>query len=143
MHRALVLAQEAQNQSEVPVGAVVVSSEDQVIGEGQNQSIAQHDPTAHAEIMAIRAAAQNTKNYRLTGTTLYVTLEPCAMCVGAIMHARIAHVVFGTIDPKTGALGGAFDLVQKGVFNHHFKVTSGVSSTECANLLQEFFSQLR
>ena len=142
MHRAIELAHEAQKQSEVPVGAVVVADE-QTIGEGQNQPIALDDPTAHAEIKAIRAAAQNISNYRLTGATLYVTLEPCAMCVGAIIHARIARVVFGTADPKSGALGGAFDLMKGGEFNHHFEIISGVCSAECANLLQEFFSKLR
>jgi len=142
MHRAMELAHEAQKHSEVPVGAVVVLDE-QIIGEGQNQSIVLHDPTAHAEIAAIRVAARHTSNYRLTGATLYVTLEPCAMCVGAIIHARIGRVVFGAADPKSGALGGAFDLMKGGEFNHHFEIISGVCSAECANLLQEFFSKLR
>ncbi len=125
MRRALELARQAEESGEVPVGAVLVKN-DLVIGEGANQPVASHDPTAHAEIMALRNAAIATANYRLTDSTMYVTLEPCPMCVGAMVHARVARVVFGASDPKTGALGGATDLSDCAAFTHRFEVAGGV-----------------
>ena len=130
MRRALELAQRAQAEGEVPIGAVVVF-EDQVIGEGWNRPIAAHDPTAHAEIQAMRAAASHLKNYRLTGATLYVTLEPCDMCVGAMFHARIARTVYGAKDPK------------KLVLKNQVKIEGGVLADECGAILSRFFAERR
>lgn len=142
MRHALRLAARGAALGEVPVGAVVVA-EGRVIGEGWNRPIAAHDPTAHAEIVALRAAAQRMRNYRLTGTTLYVTLEPCAMCVGAVVHARVARVVFGAYDPKTGAAGSVFDLLQSARHMHRVSCTGGVLAEECAALLTDFFRERR
>ena len=142
MRCALELAQQAQDQGEVPVGAVLVK-DGEVIGEGWNRPIATHDPTAHAEIVALRQAAQRLGNYRLAGTTLYVTLEPCVMCVGAIIHARIARVVFGATDPKSGAAGGMFSLLGSEQFNHRVEITGGVLADACGNLLRNFFQSRR
>ena len=141
MRRALGLARRAQEEGEVPVGALVVLDE-QVIGEGWNRPISASDPSAHAEIQAMRAAASARKNYRLIGSTLYVTLEPCAMCVGAMFHARIRRVVFGAADPKTGAAGSALDLFSHKL-NHHALVQGGVLATECGALLSGFFAERR
>jgi tRNA(adenine34) deaminase len=142
MRHALGLAQRAQAEGEVPVGAVVVL-EEQVIGEGWNRPICASDPTAHAEIQAMRAAASTRKNYRLVGATLYVTLEPCAMCVGAMFHARIRRVVFGAADPKTGAAGSTLNLFQEKRLNHHALVQGGVLAAECGALLSGFFASRR
>lgn len=142
MRRALELAQRAEELGEVPVGAVVVA-DGEVIGEGWNQPISAHDPTAHAEIVALRAAAQRVRNYRLTGATLYVTLEPCAMCAGAIVQARIARVVFGAPDPKAGAGGSVFNLLAHERLNHRAEVAGGVLEAACAGLLQAFFQSRR
>jgi tRNA(adenine34) deaminase len=142
MRRALELAQRAQDEGEVPVGAVVVL-EEKIIGEGWNRPISASDPTAHAEIQAIRAAASTRKNYRLVGATLYVTLEPCAMCVGAMFHARIRRVVFGAADPKTGAAGSTVNLFEEGRLNHHALVQGGVLAAECGELLSSFFAARR
>ncbi len=142
LRQALVLASRAQSQGEVPVGALLVV-ENEVIGEGWNQPIRLNDPCAHAEIMALRAGAQSIKNYRLTGSTLYVTLEPCVMCVGAIIHARVARVVFGASDPKSGAAGSAFDLLNSGKFNHTVDIQSGILAAECGELLKAFFFEKR
>ena len=142
MRHALALAARAAAQDEVPVGAVLVR-EERVIGEGWNAPIASRDPTAHAEIVALRTAAQRIGNYRLTGTTLYVTLEPCAMCVGAIIYARVARVVFGAYDPKTGAAGSVFDLLQSARHMHRVSCTGGVLAEECAALLTDFFRARR
>jgi tRNA(adenine34) deaminase len=142
MRHALRLARRAQEEGEVPVGAVVVLDE-QVIGEGWNRPISASDPTAHAEIQAMRAAASTRKNYRLVGATLYVTLEPCAMCVGAMFHARIRRVVFGASDPKTGAAGSAVDLFSQKNLNHHALVQGGVLAAECGTLLSDFFASRR
>ena len=142
MRRALELASRAQAEGEVPVGALVVLDE-QVIGEGWNRPIAAADPSAHAEIQAMRAAASARKNYRLIGATLYVTLEPCAMCVGAMFHARIRRVVFGAADPKTGAAGSTVDLFSQVKLNHHALVQGGVLAAECGAVLSSFFAARR
>ena len=138
MRDALDLARQAAACDEVPVGAVVVL-DGAIVGRGYNQPIVRHDPTAHAEIMALRDASARLGNYRLPGCTLYVTLEPCVMCVGAMMHARIAHVVFGAQDPKTGACGSVVDLFSEPRLNHHAQVTGGVLASECGELLSAFF----
>jgi len=142
MRRALDLARRAAEEGEVPVGAVVVAGAE-VLGEGWNRPIAASDPTAHAEIQAMRAAAARLGNYRLTNATLYVTLEPCPMCVGAIFHARIRRVVFGAKDPKTGAAGSAIDLFQDERLNHHALLESGLLAEECGALLKQFFAARR
>lgn len=142
MGLALDLAREAGAAGEVPVGALVVS-DGEVVGRGFNRPIGRHDPTAHAEIMALRDAAQNLGNYRLPGCTLYVTLEPCAMCAGAIMHARIERVVFGARDPKTGAAGSVIDLFAEARLNHHTKVVGDVMAEACGSLLSGFFAARR
>lgn len=139
---ALELARAAGAAGEVPVGAVVVQ-DGEVVGRGWNQPIGRSDPTAHAEVMALRDAALRLSNYRLPGATLYVTLEPCAMCVGAIMHARIARVVFGARDPKTGAAGSVIDLFAEDRLNHHAEVAGGVMAEECGGLLSSFFAARR
>jgi tRNA(adenine34) deaminase len=142
MRLALALAREAAAVDEVPVGAVVVS-DGEIIGRGFNQPILRHDPTAHAEIMALRAAADSVGNYRLPGSTLYVTLEPCVMCTGAIMHARVGRVVFGARDPKTGAAGSVVDLFGEVRLNHHASIEGGVLADECGALLSAFFTAKR
>src|SRR6185436_17971972 len=142
MRRALALARQAEAAGEVPVGAVIVRGEE-VIGEGWNQPIRSNDPSAHAEMLALRAAAANVRNYRLLDTTLYVTLEPCAMCAGAIVHARIPRVVYGTADPKAGAAGSVLDVLSEPRFNHRPEVEAGVLQPECAALLLDFFAARR
>lgn len=142
MHAALALARTAGSLGEVPVGAVVVKDGD-IVGRGYNQPIGKHDPTAHAEIMALRDAAQTLGNYRLPGCTLYVTLEPCAMCSGAIMHARIGRVVFGATDPKTGVAGSVINLYAEDRLNHHATIEGGVLAAECGALLSSFFAARR
>jgi tRNA(adenine34) deaminase len=142
MQAALGLAREAGALDEVPVGAVVVV-DGRIIGRGFNQPISRHDPTAHAEIMALRDAAAQLGNYRLPGSTLYVTLEPCVMCTGAIMHARVARVVFGARDPKTGAAGSVVDLYGEERLNHHADIDGGVLAEECGALLSSFFAARR
>jgi tRNA(adenine34) deaminase len=142
MRRALILAQRAQERHEVPVGALLVFGSE-VIGEGWNQPIAAHDPTAHAEIIALRAAALSRKNYRLDAATLYVTLEPCAMCIGAALNARVARVVFGAWDPKAGACGSVFDLTREPRSTHRLDVFGGVCAEECRDLLRRFFEARR
>lgn len=142
MRAALELAAEAGSRGEVPVGAVVVR-EGRIIGRGWNQPLAGHDPSAHAEIMALRAAAAAEGNYRLPGCDLYVTLEPCAMCAGAIMHARIRRVLFGASDPKTGVCGSVLDLFAETRLNHHATVEGGVLAADSVRLLQDFFAAKR
>jgi len=142
MRRALELARQGQAEDEVPVGAVVVR-DGQVIGEGWNRPIAAADPTAHAEIQALRRAARHADNYRLAGATLYVTLEPCTMCIGAMFHARIARVVYGARDPKTGGAGSVIDLFAEPRLNHHATVTGGVLAEESGALLSTFFAARR
>ncbi len=141
MHAALEQARFARANSEVPVGAVLIR-DGQVIASGANRPINACDPTAHAEIVALRKAATHRGNYRLPGSILVVTLEPCAMCLGALMHARVGHLIFGAHDPKTGACGGAFDLTQLAL-PHRIEVTGGVLADECGGLLREFFSERR
>lgn len=142
MSEALVLARQAGVEEEVPVGAVVVK-EGQIVGRGWNRNIGLHDASAHAEIMAMREAGEKLANHRLPGCTLYVTLEPCAMCAGAMIHARLDRVVFGASDPKTGALGGKFDLLGDYVHNHAPKVKGGCLTDKCSVLLKDFFRQRR
>ncbi|MDB5802203.1 MAG: tRNA adenosine(34) deaminase TadA [Rhodocyclales bacterium] len=142
MREALVLAREAGSLDEVPVGAVVVC-EGKIVGRGFNQPILSHDPTAHAEVMALRDAARNLANYRLPGCELYVTLEPCMMCSGAIMHARIGRVIFGARDAKTGVAGSVLDLYAESRLNHHAAVEGGVLAEECGSLLSSFFAAKR
>lgn len=142
MRHALDLAAGAAAASEVPVGAVLVR-DGVVLGVGANAPIGLADPTAHAEVQALRAAAARAGNYRLPGTTLYVTLEPCAMCAGAILHARVARVVFGTRDPKTGVAGSVIDLFAEARLNHHAVVEGGVLQAECAAQISAFFAARR
>lgn len=143
MREAMSLAAAAECLGEVPVGAVVVDAEGEIIGRGFNTPIGEDDPTAHAEIAAIRAAARALGNYRLPGCTLYVTLEPCAMCAGAIMHSRIQRVVYGAKDPKTGVHGSVVDLFAVERLNHHATVEGGVLASECGQLLSGFFAARR
>jgi len=142
MRRAIELAHHAEEAGEVPVGALVVLN-DEIIGEGWNQPIVAHDPTAHAEIVALRAAAVHIKNYRIPDAVLYVTLEPCAMCAGAMVHARIARVVYGAADPKSGAAGSVFNLLESSILNHRAQITRGVLAVECGQSLKTFFQARR
>lgn len=142
MAHALMLARRAAAEGEVPVGAVIVKDE-VIVGEGWNRPIGLHDPTAHAEIQAMRSAAAALGNYRLPGTTLYVTLEPCPMCAGAMVHARIGRVVFGAADPRSGAAGSVFSLLQGTPLNHQCAVHGGVLGEECGALLKGFFRERR
>ena len=144
MHRALALAERAQREDdEIPVGAILVSTEGEVIGEGWNRNITERDPTAHAEIVAMRQAGARVGNHRLPGSTLYVTLEPCAMCAMAMVHARIARLVFGASDPKTGAAGSVFDLLADPRHNHRVEVQGGVLADEAGMRLTNYFRRKR
>jgi tRNA(adenine34) deaminase len=138
MRRAVELAREAEAAGEVPVGALIVR-DGEILAEGFNRPISTHDPTAHAEMVALRAAAARVDNYRLPGTTLYVTLEPCAMCAGAMVHARVQRLVYAATDPRAGASGSVFNVVQNPALNHRLEVTPGVLGDECAVLLRNFF----
>lgn len=138
MSRALELARQAQASGEVPVGAVIVKN-GAIVGEGWNQPISARDPTAHAEIIALRAAARTLDSYRLIDTTLYVTLEPCAMCAGAMVHARVKRLVFAASDPRAGASGSVFNITQHSALNHRMEVEGGVLAVECGELLRNFF----
>ena len=142
MQEALALAREAGAAGEVPVGAVVVK-DGAVVGRGHNRPVSTRDPTAHAEVIALRDAAERLGNYRLTGCELYVTLEPCVMCAGAIMHARVARLVYGAKDPKAGACGSIVDLFADPRLNHHAVIVGGVLAGEAGTLLQDFFSARR
>ena len=142
MQKALELARKAEAAGEVPVGAVLVK-DGQLIAEGWNQPITSHVATSHAEIMAMREAGKQLNNYRLIDTVMYVTLEPCSMCVGAMIHARVSKVVYGASEPRTGALGGAFDLLKSNAHNHNFDVISGVLAEESKTMLQNFFQSRR
>lgn len=142
MRHALVLARVAEGEREVPVGAVLVLGDD-IIGQGHNQPIGNDDPTAHAEIRAIRDAARRCGNYRVPDSTLYVTLEPCPMCAGAIVHARVSRVVYGAADPRTGAGGSVFDLLSNPLLNHRAEVVGGVLAGDSAELLRAFFRSRR
>jgi tRNA(adenine34) deaminase len=138
MSAALAEAALAEAEGEVPVGAVIVANQT-IIGRGHNQPIRLHDPTAHAEILALRDAASALRNYRLPGTTLYVTVEPCLMCMGALLQARVQRVVFGCYDPKAGAAGSLYDVSNDARLNHRIEVAAGVMEAECRDLLQRFF----
>ena len=142
MREALALARQAQAAGEVPVGAVLVR-DGEVVGRGWNHPISAYDPTAHAEILAIREAASALGNYRLVDTCLYVTLEPCPMCAGALVHARIGRLVYGTADPRAGAAGSVFNLLQEPRLNHRVDIASGVLAEECSGLLKDFFAARR
>ncbi|WP_404398974.1 tRNA adenosine(34) deaminase TadA [Idiomarina loihiensis] len=142
MQRALELAEQAQNADEVPVGAVLVM-DDKIVGEGYNQVISLSDPSAHAEAQAIRSAGQAIDNYRLVNATLYVTLEPCAMCAGLITHARVKRLVFGATDPRTGATGTAIEVINHASMNHKVEVHNGVLAEECGDILRRFFRARR
>jgi tRNA(adenine34) deaminase len=142
MQHALELAHKAEAAGEVPVGAVIVLN-GELVAEGWNQPISSSDPTAHAEIIALRTAGEKLDNYRLLDTELYVTLEPCPMCVGAMLHARVKRVIYAATDPKTGALGGSYDLLNSVKHNHAFEVTGGVLAEQSRYLLQAFFKNRR
>lgn len=142
MERAIHLAREAQSVGEVPVGALIFF-EGEIIGEGWNRPILDHDPTAHAEITALRAAGRTLQNYRLVGATLYVTLEPCVMCMGALSHARIQRIVYGAPDPKRGAAGSALQLADADFLNHRIEVSGGLLEETCSALLLDFFRARR
>lgn len=142
MREALALARQAEAAGEVPVGAVVVK-DGEIVGRGFNSPISRHDPSAHAEMAALRDAAQRLGNYRLVGCELYVTLEPCVMCVGALFHARIARVIYGARDPKTGAAGSVINLFDEARLNHHARILTGVLAEECGRTLSDFFARRR
>ena len=142
MHLALEQARKAEEMGEVPVGAILVK-DNHIIARAHNQSVSTNDASAHAEIQLIRIAGKKLKNYRLNNTSLYVTLEPCTMCLGAIMHARINRLIFGAYDPKTGVCGSAENLVEANYFNHKIKLVSGILETDCRNLLKKFFISRR
>ena len=143
MTQAYAFALKAEEAGEVPVGAVLVSENNQLLGTGFNQTITQNDPTAHAEVVAIRNAAENTHNYRLLNTTLYVTLEPCVMCAGALLQARVTRLVFATRDLKAGAAGSVYNLLNTETLNHHIQIDEGPLQHECATLLSSFFQKRR
>jgi tRNA(adenine34) deaminase len=143
MREALRLASAAEAAGEVPVGAVVVDAEGRLLGEGFNRPVAEHDPTAHAEMVAMRAACAAAGNYRLTGATLYVTLEPCVMCAGAIVHARIARLVFGGRDLRFGGVRSKFRLADSELLNHRVEICEGILAADCVALLERFFQQRR
>jgi len=143
MNLALAQASQAQQLGEVPVGAVLVDAKGELLATGFNRTIIDHDPTAHAEIVALRAGAKQVQNYRLPGASLYVTLEPCAMCLGAMLHARLARVVFGALDPKTGACGSVLNLALEKQLNHHTQVEGGVLAQACGDTLRQFFKERR
>ncbi len=143
MERALDLARRAAEEGEVPVGAVLVDGDGTVLAETANAPIALHDPSAHAEMLALRAAGSALGNYRLTNTTLYVTLEPCAMCAGALIHARVARLIYAACDPRCGACGSVFDLTQSSTLNHRIEVIGGLLAEQSTEILQEFFAKRR
>jgi tRNA(adenine34) deaminase len=142
MQQALDCAKQAEAKGEVPVGAVIVK-DDTLVSSGYNKSIINHDPSAHAEIQALRMAGEKTQNYRLLGTTLYVTLEPCVMCIGAILHARVERLVFGAYDPRAGAVVSLFKIADEQSLNHRLKYTGGVLAETCGDMLRSFFKQRR
>jgi tRNA(adenine34) deaminase len=143
MSRALGCAKRARDAGEVPVGAVLVGADGKVLAEAGIAPIGLHDPSAHAEMLVLREAGRKLQNYRLTGTTLYVTLEPCPMCAGALVHARVARIVYATPDPRAGACGTVFDLVRSGSLNHRIDVENGIGAVESATMLKEFFESRR
>ncbi len=143
MRHALKLAQRAQDLGEVPVGAVLVNAQNELVAEGWNQPIATHDPSAHAEMVALRAAALTLKNYRLNGLTLYATLEPCVMCAGAIVHSRLLRLVYGADDPRAGAVRSVYDVIARSQLNHTLDWTGGILAEECGAVLSHFFKTKR
>jgi tRNA(adenine34) deaminase len=143
MQMAIAEAFLAQQMNEVPVGAVLIDASDRVLAKAHNETITRSDPTAHAEILVIRAAARQIQNYRLLGSTLYVTVEPCIMCMGAILHARVGQVVFGAPDPKWGALGSLYDFARDLRFNHQPEIVAGICADQCRMLMRNFFAQRR
>jgi tRNA(adenine34) deaminase len=143
MRHAMALAEQAGREGEVPVGAVLIDGGGKIVGEGWNRPIGAHDPTAHAEIQALRAAGQAVGNYRLVDTTLYVTLEPCTMCAGAIIHARVGRLVFGAYDPKTGAAGSRFEVLTSNEHNHRVEISGGVLAEQCSAQISGFFRARR
>lgn len=143
MSMAMSQAEAAWQIGEVPVGAVVVDAQGHVLGTGYNRTIIDNDPTAHAEVMALRAAATHLHNYRLPGLRLYVTLEPCVMCIGAMLHARLSRVIFGASDPKTGACGSVLNVSAVAQLNHHTTVVGGVLAEPCGDMLRRFFRERR
>ena len=142
MKLALVESEKSLYKNEVPVGSIIIY-ENKIIGKGHNRPISKNDPTSHAEIEAIKDAAKTIKNYRLTGSIMYVTLEPCAMCYGAIIHARISRLVFGAYDPKTGVCGSSIKLHEQECFNHAPEIIGGVMEEDCSSMLKDFFRDLR
>ena len=143
MRRALEQARKAASLGEVPIGAVLVDDNDELVASGHNQPIGACDPSAHAEIVVLRAAAQKRGNYRLPGTTLYVTVEPCTMCVGALVQARVARLVYGAAEPKTGAIESTLQLFDSGSYNHRPEIAAGILADECAALMSDFFAARR
>ena len=143
LQRAIELAREAECRGEVPIGAVIVSAAGEIVSEASNETIERHDPTAHAEILAIRAAGQKIGNYRLTGSTVYSTIEPCAMCAGALVNARVARLVYGAPDERFGAVRSKFEICDSGILNHRIEVVGGVLEEECRKLMQDFFRSRR
>ncbi len=143
MQLALAEAEKAGQSQEVPIGALLVSEAGDILAKAYNRVVGRVDPTGHAEILAMRAAAEKIKNYRLLNTTLYVTIEPCVMCMGAILHARIARVVYGAPDPKWGALGSIYDFAAEKRFNHHPEIIAGICEKECRSIIQDFFKAKR
>ena len=143
MDRALACAHRARDAGEVPVGAVLVDADGEILAEAGNAPIAMHDPSAHAEMLALREAASKCGNYRLPGTTLYVTLEPCPMCAGALVHARVERIVFAAADPRAGACGSVFDIVRSEALNHRIDISSGIREQDSAALLKAFFAERR
>jgi len=143
MKKALNEAQKAGQKDEIPIGAVLVAENDELLSAAHNQTASRQDPTAHAEILALREAADKIGNYRLLNTALYVTVEPCPMCMGAIIHARVAQVIFGTRDPKWGAAGSLYNFAEDHRFNHRPEIIEGICADECRKLMQDFFSSKR
>jgi tRNA(adenine34) deaminase len=143
MEQALAQAEIAASLNEVPVGAVLVAADGNLLAAGHNQPIASHDPTAHAEIIVLRAAAAKLKNYRIPGSTLFVTIEPCTMCVGALVHARVARIVYGATEAKTGAIESAQRLFESGEYNHKPELTGGVLADQCSAIMSDFFERRR
>jgi len=143
LRRAIRLAQEAESRGEVPIGAVIVSENGEILAEASNETIGRHDPTAHAEILAIRSAGEKVGNYRLNGTTVYSTIEPCAMCAGALVNARVARLVYGAADERFGAVRSKFRLCDSEVLNHRLEIVAGVLEEECRKLMQDFFRSRR
>ena len=143
MKKALNEAQKAGEMGEIPIGAVLVAENNKLLSAGHNQTVCRKDPTAHAEILALREASHKIGNYRLLNTTLYVTVEPCPMCMGAIIHARVARVVFGTRDPRWGACGSLYNFAKENRFNHRPEIIEGICAEECKKLMQDFFSTKR